>query len=53
MKCFVFLGPTLSHEAARAELDATYLPPVAQGDVLRAASLTAPWARASSSAVSV
>jgi hypothetical protein len=37
MKCFVFLGPTLSHEAARADLDATYLPPVAQGDVLRAA----------------
>ncbi len=37
MRCFIFLGPTLPHEAARAVLDATYLPPVAQGDVLRAA----------------
>jgi len=32
----VFLGPTLSVEAARRELDAEYLPPVAQGDVLAA-----------------
>jgi len=38
MKCFVFLGPTLAHDEARAVLSgATYLPPVAQGDVLRAA----------------
>ena len=32
---FVFLGPTLAVPAARAELDATYLPPVSQGDVYR------------------
>lgn len=32
---YVFLGPTLPREDAERELDATYLPPVAQGDVLR------------------
>ncbi|CAO3438253.1 TfuA-like protein [Azospirillum endophyticum] len=32
---YVFLGPTLPREDAALELDATYLPPVAQGDVLR------------------
>jgi hypothetical protein len=32
---YVFVGPTLPVEAARAILPATYLPPVAQGDVLR------------------
>jgi hypothetical protein len=37
VKVFVFLGPTLSHEEARSELDAVYLPPVAQGDLYRAA----------------
>jgi hypothetical protein len=37
VKVFVFLGPTLSHELAQKELDAIYLPPVAQGDVYRAA----------------
>jgi hypothetical protein len=37
MKPIVFLGPTLPIEEARAELDALYLPPVAQGDVYRAA----------------
>jgi hypothetical protein len=37
MKVFIFLGPTLSWEEARKELDATYLPPVAQGDLYRAA----------------
>ncbi|MBP2297745.1 TfuA-like protein [Azospirillum picis] len=31
----VFLGPTLPREEAAALLDATWLPPVAQGDVLR------------------
>lgn len=36
MKIFVFIGPTISEEEARAELDAIYLPPVAQGDVYRA-----------------
>jgi hypothetical protein len=33
----VFLGPTLAWSEARAVLDAEYLPPAAQGDVLRAA----------------
>lgn len=37
MNLVVFLGPTLSVEQARVELDAIYLPPVAQGDVYRAA----------------
>ena len=37
MTIFVFLGPTLSVEAARPELDAVYLPPASQGDVYRAA----------------
>ena len=37
MKSVVFLGPTLSVEDARRELDALYLPPVAQGDVYRIA----------------
>jgi hypothetical protein len=33
----VFTGPTLSPAEGRAELDAVYLPPAAQGDVYRAA----------------
>lgn len=37
MTIFVFLGPTLSAEDARNELDAIYLPPAGQGDVYRAA----------------
>jgi hypothetical protein len=36
MTIYVFTGPTLSADEARAELDAVYLPPVAQGDVYRA-----------------
>ena len=36
MSVYVFTGPTLSSEEARAELDAIYLPPVSQGDVYRA-----------------
>jgi hypothetical protein len=32
---FIFLGPTLPVREARRHLDAQYLPPVAQGDVLR------------------
>jgi hypothetical protein len=32
---YVFLGPTLAENDARAELDAVYLPPVAAGDVYR------------------
>ncbi|QRK07264.1 hypothetical protein JQX13_45695 [Archangium violaceum] len=34
---YVFVGPTLSVEEARAELDAVFLPPAAQGDVYRTA----------------
>jgi hypothetical protein len=34
---FVFLGPSLPVSEARLELDAAYLPPVAEGDVYRAA----------------
>jgi hypothetical protein len=34
---YVFTGPTLRAEEGRAELDAVYLPPAAQGDVYRAA----------------
>jgi hypothetical protein len=33
---YIFLGPTLSIDEARAELDAYYLPPASQGDVYRA-----------------
>jgi hypothetical protein len=32
---YIFLGPTLAVARARAEIDATYLPPVAIGDVYR------------------
>ena len=35
MSVYVFLGPTLSQRDARRYLDAEYLPPVAQGDVVR------------------
>lgn len=34
---YVFLGPTMPREDAARELDAVFLPPVAQGDVIRAA----------------
>jgi hypothetical protein len=37
MKVHIFLGPTLPREEARAELEAVYHPPAAQGDVYRAA----------------
>lgn len=37
MTAYVFLGPTLPHEDAARELDAVFLPPVAQGDVARIA----------------
>ncbi len=37
MTAYVFTGPTLSAEDARAVCDAIYLPPVAQGDVYRIA----------------
>src|SRR5581483_7019006 len=39
----VFVGPTVSLDEARAELDAVYLPPTAQGDVYRVAR-SRPWA---------
>jgi hypothetical protein len=32
---YVFLGSTMTHAEAKAHLDAVYLPPVSQGDVLR------------------
>ncbi|MFY0580483.1 TfuA-like protein [Cystobacter fuscus] len=35
-RIYIFTGPTLSAQEGRAELDATFLPPVAQGDVYRA-----------------
>jgi hypothetical protein len=34
-EAYVFLGPTLALSAAKAELDAVYLPPVSAGDVAR------------------
>ena len=37
MKAVVFLGPTLTIAEARAQLDAQFLPPAAQGDIWRAA----------------
>jgi hypothetical protein len=39
MRVFVFVGPTIPVLEARRHLDATYLPPVAQGDVYRVACL--------------
>ncbi|WP_199724239.1 TfuA-like protein [Corallococcus sp. AB011P] len=36
MAIYVFVGPTFPVAEARAELDAIYLPPAAQGDVYRA-----------------
>ena len=41
MKICVFLGPSLPLAAAKRELEATYLPPVAEGDLYRA-TLTQP-----------
>lgn len=35
MTTFIFTGPTISAQAARQHLDAVYLPPVSQGDVIR------------------
>ena len=43
MTIYIFTGPTLSTAEGRAELDAVYLPPAAQGDVYRA-TLDRPWA---------
>ena len=37
MNAYVFTGPTISPAEARSELEATYLPPAAEGDVYRAA----------------
>ncbi len=42
MSAVVFLGPSLSVDEARSQLDATYLPPAAQGDVWRAATTLRP-----------
>jgi hypothetical protein len=38
----VFIGPTLSAELAKVELDAIFLPPAAQGDVYRVAAKLRP-----------
>jgi len=38
MSVYVFVGPTLPEDQARAELDAVYLPPASEGDVYRVAS---------------
>jgi len=38
MSVFVFVGPTIGIDEAAKELDATFLPPVAQGDVYRITS---------------
>ncbi|MCP4660455.1 MAG: hypothetical protein GY856_34065 [bacterium] len=43
MKIFIFTGPTLSAEEGRSVLDAIYLPPASQGDVVNAARAR-PWA---------
>jgi hypothetical protein len=37
MQICVFVGPTVSHDEGRRILEATYLPPAAQGDVYEAA----------------
>ncbi len=37
MRAVVFTGPTLDHDEGRGILDATFLPPVAEGDVYRVA----------------
>ena len=37
MRTYVFAGPTISPAEVRAELEAVYLPPAAEGDVYRAA----------------
>jgi hypothetical protein len=37
MKLVVFVGPSVELQEARSHLDATFLPPVAQGDLYRAA----------------
>lgn len=39
VESIIFLGPTLPSEAARAEIDALFLPPVSQGDVYRVTGL--------------
>src|SRR5439155_255184 len=38
MSVYVFVGPTIGTDEASKELDATFLPPAAQGDVYRIAS---------------
>ncbi len=34
MRTFIFIGPTISESEARKHLDAEYLPPIAQGDII-------------------
>jgi hypothetical protein len=42
MSTCVFIGPSITLEDARHELDATYLPPVSEGDIIRLASSDPP-----------
>ncbi len=42
MNCVVFLGPSLSLNQAKAELDAIYLPPAAQSDLISAVRIYHP-----------
>lgn len=42
MRAVVFLGPSLPRAEAEARLDATWLPPAAQGDIWRAATSLRP-----------
>ncbi len=39
MNAIIFLGPSISASDARKHLDALYMPPVSQGDIIRAAKL--------------
>jgi hypothetical protein len=42
MSSVVFLGPTISQSEAREHIDATFLPPVSQGDILKCLSAHSP-----------
>jgi hypothetical protein len=42
MSIFVFIGPSITQDDARQELEATYLPPVSEGDIIRLATAEKP-----------
>ena len=44
MSIYVFIGPSITQDDARQELDAIYLPPVSEGDITRLASTENPQA---------